>query len=205
MLDNDTTTIYQWLTIALSAVLAVTSIISAISSKRSAQSSFDSLREAKKQNEAMVSPHCYLRFAYGERSPNGEHDEKIFNKLKVNGSELNFKASLINSGLAPASDVILSLAKGVDGNPYTFTRLTKEIKLSKVKMVTKSDGADDNINLTITSDLFEKQSGFTPNAQQVIDSCDTILIECKDIFGMPHKTVHKNDGSIYFDAVYNFY
>ena len=72
-------------------------------------------------------------------------------------------------------------------------------------MVTINNGTDDNINLIITSDLFENQSGFTPNEQQVIDSCDTILIECKGIFGIAHKTIHKKDGKIEFDALYNFY
>ena len=203
-MQNDAVTVYQWITIALSVVLAATSIISALSSKKSAESSSASLSEARKLNEVAVSPHCYLRFAYGEHSPNGEWDENIFDKLEANGSKLNFKASLINSGPAPAFDVILFLAKGVDGNRHTFTRLTKEIKLSKIKMVTINNGADDNINLIITSDLFENQSGFTPNEQQVIDGCDTILVECKDIFGMTHKTVHKKDENIEFDALYNF-
>lgn len=204
MVDNDAVTVYQWLTIALSAALALTSAISALSSKKSAESSSASLSEARKLNEAMVSSHCYLRVAYGEHSPNGEWDENIFDKLKIEGSQLKFRASLINSGPAPAFDVILHLAKGVEGNHHTFIRLTKEIKLSKVKMLTTNNGADDNINLIIDSNLFEDLSGFVPNAQQVMEKCDAILVECKDIFGNTHKTVHKKDGTIDFDRLYNF-
>ncbi|MHB1642228.1 MAG: hypothetical protein ACYCS8_06160 [Acidithiobacillus sp.] len=72
MVDNDAVTVYQWIAIILSGVLAATSIISALSSKKSAESSSASLGEARKLNEVAVSPHCYLRFAYGEYSPNGE-------------------------------------------------------------------------------------------------------------------------------------
>ncbi|MEE3501360.1 hypothetical protein [Acidiphilium acidophilum] len=166
--------IYQLVTIVSSVALALTSIISALSSKKSAKFSSDTLDEAKRLNAVAVSPHCYFRFPYGEYSPDGEWNENIFQKLRVNDLELTLKVSLINGGPAPAFGVVLYPAKEVEGNKTIYERLTKGIILSKLKTVTAENVTGNNIYLSINSDQFETQRLGVPNASQVIDNCDVM-------------------------------